>query len=81
MSSVYGFQCQPPAMLKDTIRNRNIAEASAAFCSQFDASGAVTMIGGLRLIQLPGDIQYTSFIITAYITITDRHIFRILETS
>ena len=56
MSSVYRFQCQSPAMFKDTISNRNIAETSAAFCSQFDASGAVTMIGGLRLIQLPGAI-------------------------
>ena len=81
MSSVYRFQCQSPAMFKDTISNRNIAETSATFCSQFDASGAVTMIGGLRFIQLPGAIQYTSFIITTYITIADRHIFRILKAS
>ena len=81
MSSVYRFQCQSTAMFKDTVRNRNIAETSTTFCAEFDASRTETMIGSLRFVQLPSAVHYTAFVKAADITITDRHIFRILEAS
>ena len=40
-----------------------------------------TMIGSLRFVQLPSAVHYTAFVKAADITITDRHIFRILEAS
>ena len=81
MAAVYGFERQSPTMFEDTVGEDDVAEASAAFRSELDASGTVSMVGGLWFVELPAAVQYASLVESADVAVADGNVLRIFETS
>ena len=81
MAAVYGFERQSPTMFEDTVGEDDVAEASAAFRSELDASGTVSMVGGLWFVELPAAVQYASLVEAADVAVADGNVLCIFETS
>ena len=81
MAAVYGFERQSPAMFEDTVGEDDVAEASTAFRAELDTSGTVSVVGGLRFVELPAAVQYASFVESADVAVADGNVLRIFETS